>query len=74
MATIHTRTSPLLLPCDGTKPMTPMTNSTAWQALKQHCQKIAPLHLRELLTSDPKRFDQLKLQLSSGNGNLLIDI
>ena len=54
--------------------MTPMTNSTAWQALKQHCQKIAPLHLRELLASDPKRFDQLKLQLSSGNGNLLIDI
>lgn len=53
--------------------MTPMTSSSAWQALRCHSREIAPLHLRQLLTHDPERFAQLSWQLPSHESSLLVD-
>src|SRR5436309_10287165 len=38
--------------------MTTLSESPAWKALQKHHQTIAPLHLRQLFSNDPKRFDR----------------
>ena len=49
--------------------MSPLTRLPAWQALQQHHESIAALHLRELFAQDPERFARFSLHL----GDLLLD-
>ena len=50
-------------------PMTAITDSTAWKALKEHHQAISGKHMRELFEEDPKRFERFSLQF----GDILLD-
>jgi glucose-6-phosphate isomerase len=45
------------------------TTLPAWQALLQHRRNIAAIHLRDLLTQDPARFEEFSLAL----GPMLLD-
>jgi len=38
--------------------MSTLTESPAWKALQKHCQTIAPLHLRQLFVTHPRRFEK----------------
>jgi glucose-6-phosphate isomerase len=49
--------------------MSDLTSSPAWQALVQHQQAMAGVHMRQLFTSDPQRFERFSLTLD----NLLFD-
>lgn len=42
--------------------MSALTESSAWQALIKHQQKMAGVHMRDLFASDPKRFERFSLQ------------
>ena len=42
--------------------MTTPTQLPAWKALEMHNQKVAPLHMRDLFSDDPKRFDKFSLR------------
>jgi glucose-6-phosphate isomerase len=42
--------------------MPKLTASPAWKALENHHKEIAPVHLRELFASDPKRFNKFSLR------------
>lgn len=44
--------------------MSQLTQTPAWQALLSHRQEIAPLHMRDLFTADPARFDKFSLQFN----------
>jgi glucose-6-phosphate isomerase len=46
-----------------------LTETQAWQALREHHQAIAGRHLRDLFQEDPKRFDKFSLELDG----LLLD-
>ena len=46
-----------------------LTELYAWQALTQHHQDIAGLHMRRLFSQDPQRFERFSLQL----GDILFD-
>ncbi|MBW4026558.1 glucose-6-phosphate isomerase [Acidipila rosea] len=41
---------------------TPLTQLSAWKALKSHHEKIAPRHLRELFAEDPQRGTKLAVE------------
>ena len=49
--------------------MPQLTELYAWQALTQHHQDIAGLHMRRLFSQDPQRFERFSLQL----GDILFD-
>ncbi len=49
--------------------MSHLTELPAWQALTQHYQEVASLHMRDLFSADPKRFDKFSLRL----GDILFD-
>lgn len=49
--------------------MSNITQSSAWQALREHQPKIAALHLRDLFAADPERFAKFSLS----NAELLLD-
>ena len=49
--------------------MPTVTDLPAWQALKDHQAKVAPLHMRDLFSADPGRFDRFSLRV----GDLLFD-
>lgn len=49
--------------------MPQLTELYAWQALSQHHQDIAGLHMRNLFSQDPQRFERFSLRLD----NLLFD-
>ncbi|MGA2534745.1 MAG: glucose-6-phosphate isomerase [Terracidiphilus sp.] len=40
----------------------PITQSTAWKALKGHYQQVGKLHLRELFAADPERGKRLSVE------------
>jgi len=42
--------------------MTPLGRRSAWKALRTHCKKVEPLHLRKLFADDPKRGQRLSLE------------
>jgi glucose-6-phosphate isomerase len=46
-----------------------LEDKKSWQALHEHAQKNAHLHLSKILTDEPDRFDNF----SRGSGNLLLD-
>jgi glucose-6-phosphate isomerase len=46
-----------------------LSQTSAWQDLAAHAQELKPLHLRELFTADPARFDHFSLR----HGKLLLD-
>jgi glucose-6-phosphate isomerase len=46
-----------------------LTGSKAWKALEEHQKEIAPLHMRDLFSQDPKRFESFSLR----QGDLLLD-
>ena len=43
--------------------MPPMTQLPAWKDLEEHYQEISGLHMRDLFTSDPERFEKFSLRL-----------
>ena len=43
--------------------MSPVTQLTAWKDLETHYQEISALHMRDLFTSDPGRFEEFSLPL-----------
>ncbi|MBI3221800.1 MAG: glucose-6-phosphate isomerase [Nitrosomonadales bacterium] len=43
--------------------MSKLIESKAWQALRTHYQEVRPLHMRQLFSDDPGRFDKFSLQL-----------
>ena len=45
--------------------MSTLSESPAWKALQKHHQTIAPLHLRQLFSNDPKRFARAEHALLS---------
>ncbi|MEM7443398.1 MAG: glucose-6-phosphate isomerase, partial [Pseudomonadota bacterium] len=49
--------------------MPTVTDLPAWQALKDHQAKVAPLHMRDLFAADSGRFDRFSLRV----GDLLFD-
>lgn len=49
--------------------MTPPNRLPAWQALAQHREAIAGLHLRNLFADDPRRFERFSIQF----GDILFD-
>ena len=49
--------------------MSTLTNSPAWQALIEHQQEMADVHMRDLFAHDAKRFERFSLTL----GDLLFD-
>ncbi len=49
--------------------MTQLVESPAWQALQEHQQELAGVHMREMFDSDPHRFEQFSLRL----GDILFD-
>jgi glucose-6-phosphate isomerase len=49
--------------------MTQLTDSTAWKSLTAHHAAIAETHMRDLLASDPARFDRFSLRLD----DILVD-
>jgi glucose-6-phosphate isomerase len=49
--------------------MTRLSVSPAWQALAQHKQEIADLHMRDLFAADSQRFAQFSLRM----GDILFD-
>src|SRR5580700_3733035 len=48
---------------------TTLTDSPAWQALSRHHATMRDVHMRNLFTEDPKRFERFSLQL----GDVLLD-
>src|SRR5438477_8917129 len=38
--------------------MSMLTESPAWKSLQKHHETVAPLHLRQLFASDPRRFEK----------------
>jgi glucose-6-phosphate isomerase len=42
---------------------TPLTETAPWKVLEAHHREIAGVHMRELFTSDPDRFDRFSLEL-----------
>lgn len=42
--------------------MSELTSSPAWQALEKHQQTMSGMHMRELFSTDPHRFDKFSLQ------------
>jgi glucose-6-phosphate isomerase len=49
--------------------MSSLANSPAWQALIEHQQQMAGIHMRDLFASDPQRFERFSLWL----GDMLFD-
>jgi len=49
--------------------MSSLANSPAWQALIEHQQQMAGVHMRDLFASDPQRFERFSLWL----GDMLFD-
>ena len=49
--------------------MSTLTESTAWQALQEHQQEMAPIHMRDLFAQDPERFNKFSLRFE----DLLLD-
>src|ERR671930_2115725 len=43
-------------------PMSTLTASPAWQALERHQKAMANVHMRDLFSQDPKRFDTFSLR------------
>ena len=41
-----------------------VTQLSAWQDLKEHYKEISALHMRDLFTSDPKRFEKFSLRFN----------
>ena len=37
---------------------TPLPDTPAWQALREHQEEIAPRHMRDLFAEDPERFEK----------------
>ncbi|MCX7627610.1 MAG: glucose-6-phosphate isomerase [Methylophilaceae bacterium] len=44
--------------------MSNLTQSTIWQELSQHQQKIASLHMRDLFRQDPRRFEKFSIRFN----------
>jgi glucose-6-phosphate isomerase len=44
--------------------MSRLTQSRSWQALVSHQREISPLHMRDLFTDDPARFDKFSLRFN----------
>jgi len=42
--------------------MTTPTTSPAWQALTAHYETLAPIHMRDLFSEDPQRFERFSLR------------
>ncbi len=49
--------------------MSVLTESPAWRALAAHRETMNAVHVRELFTADPKRFDRFSIEL----GDTLVD-
>ncbi len=49
--------------------MRQLINSPAWQALQEHQQALAKVHMRDLFAQDPHRFERFSLRL----GDILFD-
>ncbi|MEJ2379750.1 MAG: glucose-6-phosphate isomerase [Gammaproteobacteria bacterium] len=49
--------------------MSQLTNSPAWNALRQHFDDACRLHMRDLFERDPRRFERFSLQV----GEILLD-
>ncbi len=49
--------------------MSTLTESTAWQALQEHQQEMAHIHMRDLFAQDPERFNKFSLRFE----DLLLD-
>ena len=49
---------------------TPLTETAQWKALEAHCCEIGDVHMRELFSADPGRFDRFSLagQRRAGSG------
>jgi glucose-6-phosphate isomerase len=43
--------------------MSLLISSPVWQALKEHHQELAGIHMRDLFARDPHRFDQMGVEL-----------
>ena len=43
--------------------MSPVTQLPAWKNLEEHYQEISGLHMRDLFTSEPARFEEFSLRL-----------
>ena len=46
-----------------------LTESVAWKALSEHYHAIKNVHMRDLFTQDPKRFETFSLRF----GDILVD-
>lgn len=49
--------------------MTGLVQSSAWHALENHVQEIKNVHMRDMFTNDPARFDRFSLRI----GEILFD-
>ena len=49
--------------------MASLQQSPAWQALQRHFQQVKDLHMRDLFTQDPQRFENFSLHF----GDILLD-
>ena len=66
--------------------LAPLTRRPEWAALKEHFQKIQPLHLRDLFAADPTRgkrltaeavglyFDYSKHRITDGTLDMLVQL
>jgi glucose-6-phosphate isomerase len=46
----------------GVHAMSVVTESASWKALKEHAEKMHPMHLRDLFAEDPRRFDRFSFR------------
>src|SRR5438552_11104831 len=44
------------------KPFVPLTDRTAWKALREHHARIRDVHLRQLFADDPRRGERLTVE------------
>lgn len=49
--------------------MTPLNNTPAWMALEKHRDEMQNVHMRDLFSQDPQRFDKFSLRVN----NILFD-
>jgi len=42
-----------------------LTRTPVWQALVDHQRSMGNVHLRDLFTNDPQRFDQFSLEVDN---------
>ena len=54
----------------STEPLSELTESPAWKALREHQAKIAPLQMRDLFAQDADRFNKFSLRYD----DILLDV